>query len=82
MQREICAAEHLMYRWLSSPGLAHQGHQHPGWISRQNVSLAMVLEWRALNFKFSYTFPLSGTGRQKKNGEGEKKAWETVSVEG
>lgn len=41
------------------------GLLHPAWISRQNVSLAVVLERRALNFKFSYTFPLSGTGRQR-----------------
>lgn len=41
------------------------GLLHPAWISRQNVSLAVVLERRALNFKFSNTFPLSGTGRQR-----------------
>lgn len=34
---------------------------HPARISRQNVSLAVVLERRALHFKFSYTFPLNGT---------------------
>lgn len=57
---------------------------HPAWISRQNVSLAVVLERSALNFKFSNTFPLNGTARQRR-GERErkrKKAWETVPVEG
>jgi len=58
---------------------------HPAWISRQNVSLAVVLERRALNFEFSYTFPLNGTGRQRRR-ERERmdrsKARETDSVEG
>lgn len=40
----------------------------PALISRQNVSLAAVLERRALNFKFSYTFSLNGTWRQRRRG--------------
>lgn len=45
----------------------------------------MVLERRALNFKFSYTFPLNGTRRQRRRAretKERKKAWEMVSVEG
>lgn len=45
----------------------------------------MVLERRALNFKFSYTFPLNGMRRQrrrKRERKEGKKAWEMVSVEG
>lgn len=35
-------------------------------ISRQNVSLVVVLERRALNFEFSYTFPLNGKRRRRR----------------
>lgn len=69
--------------WLSSPPI--RVPPHPAWISRQNVSLAVVLERRALNFKFSYTFPLNGTrrhGRRERERKERKKAWEMVSVEG
>lgn len=43
----------------------------PAWISRKNVSLAAVLERRALDFKFSCTFPLNGTSREGEEGEKE-----------
>lgn len=69
--------------WLSSPPI--RVSPHLAWISRQNVSLAVVLERRALNFKFSYTFPLNGMRRQrrrKRERKERKKAWEMVSVEG
>lgn len=69
--------------WLSSPPI--RVSSHPAWVSRQNVSLAVVLERRALNFKFSYTFPLNGMRRQrrrKRERKERKKAWEMVSVEG
>lgn len=58
---------------------------YPARISRQNVSLAVVLERRALHFKFSYTFPLNGTRKQRREERESKereKAWETVLVEG
>ena len=55
---------------------------HPALISRQNVSLAAVLERRALNFKFSYTFPLNGMARQMGRKKERKKEWEKVPVEG
>lgn len=45
----------------------------PAWISRQNVSLAVVLERRALNLKFSYTFPLNGSWRQRRGVRGERR---------
>lgn len=54
---------------------------HPALISRQNVSLAAVLERRALNFEFSYTFPLNGMARQMGRKKERKKAWEKAPVE-
>lgn len=69
--RVIRTALHLTYRVAIIS--THQGlsprNPHSARISRQNVSLVVVLERRALNFKFSYTFPLNGTGRQKEERE-------------
>lgn len=72
--RVIRTALHLTYRVAIIS--THQGLSphipHPARISRQNVSLVVVLERRALNFEFSYTFPLNGTRRQRRRKKGEE----------
>lgn len=83
--RVIHTALHLTYRvaiistYQDPP---HPHPSHPALISRQNVSLAAVLERRALNFEFSYTFPLNGMARQMGRKKERNKAWEKVPVEG
>lgn len=72
--RVIRTALHLTYRVAIIS--THQGLSphipHTARISRQNVSLVVVLERRALNFEFSYTFPLNGTRRQRRRKKGEE----------
>lgn len=84
--RVVHTALHLTYRaaiisTYQDPPPPHHP-THPALISRQNVSLAAVLEGRALNFKFSYTFPLNGMARQMGRKKERNKAREKVPVEG
>lgn len=80
----IHTALHLTYRVaiISTYQDTPPHPSHPALISRQNVSLAAVLERRALNFEFSYTFPLNGMARQIGRKKERNKAWEKVPVEG